>query len=176
MQRVAVYPRIFATIYAVAAIAWVGLSADLVDYKGKPLGYDFITFWAGSLLVLGGEAAASFDFARILAAERIAVPASRHAFLWHYPPTFHLIVLPLALLPYLAAYAAWIVSTFVGLRWVAAALRPAAGDRYGCWLAFPGTFINAFHGQNGFLIAALLGGALLLLENRRPSLPACCSA
>src|SRR5690606_15709865 len=36
-------------------------------------------------------------------------------------------------------------------------------------LAFPGTFINLFHGQNGFLTAALLGGGLLLLD-RRPVL------
>lgn len=165
LQRVAVYPRIFATIYAIAAIAWVSMSANLVDYKGKPLGYDFITFWAGSLLVLSGEAAASFDFARIFAAERIAVPANSQTFLWHYPPTFHLVVLPLALLPYLAAYLAWIASTFAAFAWV---VRRFAPRPEALWLliAFPGTFINAFHGQNGFLIAALFGGALLLLRER----------
>jgi Glycosyltransferase family 87 len=33
-------------------------------------------------------------------------------------------------------------------------------------LAFPGTFINAFHGQNGFLTTALFGGAILTLQSR----------
>ncbi len=33
-------------------------------------------------------------------------------------------------------------------------------------LAFPAVFINLGHGQNGFLTAALLGGALLLLDTR----------
>ena len=33
-------------------------------------------------------------------------------------------------------------------------------------LAFPATFINLFHGQNGFLNAALLGAALLALDRR----------
>jgi glycosyl transferase family 87 len=36
-------------------------------------------------------------------------------------------------------------------------------------LAFPAVFVNLGHGQNGFLTAALLGGALLLLD-RRPVL------
>ena len=35
---------------------------------------------------------------------------------------------------------------------------------------FPAVFINAGHGQNGFLTAALLGGGLVLLE-KRPMLP-----
>jgi hypothetical protein len=165
LQRVVVYPRIFAAIYAIAAIAWVALSAALVDIKGKPLGYDFITFWAGSLLALGGEAAASFDLARILAAERMAVPANGQVYLWHYPPTFHLVVLPLALLPYLAAYAAWVAATFAGFALVVRRLAPRPETLW-LLLAFPGTFINAFHGQNGFLTAALFGGALLLLEKR----------
>ncbi len=33
-------------------------------------------------------------------------------------------------------------------------------------LAFPATFVNLGHGQNGFLTASLLGGALLLLDRR----------
>jgi hypothetical protein len=36
-------------------------------------------------------------------------------------------------------------------------------------LAFPATFVNLFHGQNGFLNAALLGAGILALE-RRPVL------
>ena len=34
--------------------------------------------------------------------------------------------------------------------------------------AFPGTFINLFQGESAFLIAALLGGAMLMLE-RNPA-------
>ena len=33
-------------------------------------------------------------------------------------------------------------------------------------LAFPAVLINIGHGQNGFLTAALLGGALVVLERR----------
>ena len=41
--------------------------------------------------------------------------------------------------------------------------------------AFPAVLVNAGHGQNGFLTAALLGGALVMLD-RRPASRASCSA
>jgi hypothetical protein len=164
-RRVTDYPRIFVIVYAVVAVAWFILADDMVDSDRKPIGYDFITFWAASWLALAGDAAAAFDALRILAAERIAVPASGHLYLWHYPPTFHLIVLPLALLPYLVSYATWVVSTCAGYVWVVRRLAPRP-ETIWVLMAFPGTFVNAFHGQNAFLIAALFGGAILLLEKR----------
>ena len=33
-------------------------------------------------------------------------------------------------------------------------------------LAFPAVYVNLAHGQNGFLSAALLGGSLLILDQR----------
>src|ERR1700761_6297496 len=49
-------------------------------------------------------------------------------------------------------------------------LSPHAGRDGGVWLlltlAFPAVLINVGHGQNGFLTAALMGGALLLLDRR----------
>jgi hypothetical protein len=163
-ERAVAYARIFIAVQAAAVIAWVALSTDLVDAKGKPLGYDFITFWAGSFLALRGEAAASFDMARIFAAEQLAVPTSQ-VYLWHYPPTFHLAVLPLALLPYLLAYAVWTAGSF-GMY--AAVVRRFAPRAETLWLlaASPGVFVNALQGQNGFLTTALFGAGLLLLENR----------
>jgi alpha-1,2-mannosyltransferase len=52
-------------------------------------------------------------------------------------------------------------------------LSPHAGEGNYLWLllslAFPAVLINIGHGQNGFLTAALMGGALMLLD-RRPLL------
>ena len=42
--------------------------------------------------------------------------------------------------------------------------------------AFPAVFVNLGHGQNGFLTAALLGGALAFAAIGGPGSPACCSA
>jgi hypothetical protein len=164
-RRLIAYPRIFLPVYALLAIGWVMMSVDLVDPKGKPLGYDFITFWAASLLALAGDAAAAYDVQRIFAAEQAAVPASQTLFLWHYPPMFHLVVLPLALLPYLVSYGVFMLTT---LSACAAVVRKLAPRKETLWLllAAPATFINLFHGQNGFLTAMLFGLGALLLTKR----------
>lgn len=167
-HRLFAYPLIFLTVYMIAAIAWLSMSSNMLDPREKPLGYDFITFWAGSWLSLNDSPAAVFDPAAIVAAERIAVPASEKIFLWHYPPTFLLMVTPLSLLPYLAAYLLWVAVTFAAYALVIRKMAPQPQTLL-LLIAFPGAFLNLSHGQNGFITAALLGGALLTLE-RRPVL------
>ena len=58
-----------------------------------------------------------------------------------------------------------------------AGTRSVRAMRCGCCspLAFPAVFVNLGHGHNGFLTAALIGVALVLLDRGRSS-PACCSA
>src|SRR5262245_11392823 len=106
-ERLSVYPRIFLGLYVIIGALWVALSVDLIDAKGKPLGYDFITFWSASDVALEGRPAEAYDHAKLFAAQQKAVPALTNevVFLWHYPPTFHLLALPLALVPYLWSYA-----------------------------------------------------------------------
>ena len=55
-----------------------------------------------------------------------------------------------------------------------ATIRGIIGDRIGILLAcaFPGILANAMVGQNGFVTAALFGGALICLE-RRPLVAGC---
>ncbi len=167
-ERLRVYPLIFLFAFAVAGIFLIANSDNMLDESGKPLGYDFITFWAASSLSLSGEAAAAFDVERIFAAEKAAVPALELIYLWHYPPTFELMIAPLALLPYIPAYLLW---TILGLAIYVVMLRRLAPSPFTAMLvvASPGVFIALLHGQSGFLAAALFGGALLLLE-RRPIL------
>jgi hypothetical protein len=167
-ERLRVYPLILLAAYAVAAVGWVLMSADGIDPGGKPLGYDFITFYAAAVLALEGRAVEAFSPATILAAQQAAVPANRMLFLWHYPPTFHLVVTPLGLLPYGLAFLAFAILNVGALL---ALVRHVADHRLALLLAiaFPALFINTFHGQNGALNAALFGFGLLLLE-RRPIL------
>lgn len=141
------------------------MSHDLIDREGKPLGADFITFYAASELALQGRLAEAYDPQRILAAERAAVPANTGTFPWLYPPTFALAVLPLALLPYVLALVVFLGVTLALYLWLIHRILP---DRRALVvsLAFSGAFVNAMGGQNGFLTTALLGGGLLLLESR----------
>jgi hypothetical protein len=167
-ERFTNYPRMVLGLFIVLAICWVVLSKDMVDMKGKPLGYDFITFWAASHVALAGHAADAYRIPLLFEAEKIAVPASHSVFVWYYPPTFYLIVLPLALLPYIVAYWAFILPT---LCLYLLTFRRVVWNAHAKWCiaAFPGLWMNLFHGQNAFLTAALAGAAMLCLK-RRPVL------
>lgn len=87
---------------------------------------------------------------------------------WMYPPTFILIIAPLAYLPYLLSWLAWLALTAAPYI---AAVRQILPARLAWPLAFaaPPAFFNIMYGQTGFLIAGLIGMALALLE-RRPLL------
>jgi hypothetical protein len=167
-----VYPRMAVAVYIVAAIIIVVTATSMIDLFGKPLGYDFITFWAASHLTLGGDAAAAFDAHRILTAERIAVPASDSIFLWHYPPTYQLLVAPLALLPYGAAFLAFVGASIAAyvltLRKLIDKRVVTSRDAFFLIVAFPGAFICILHGQNSLYSAALFAGGLLAMERGRP--------
>jgi hypothetical protein len=172
----------------------VATSDGLNDYLGRPLGTDFSNVYAAGSLALDGKATAPFDIAQQYARERAIFGAHTPFYGWLYPPFFLLIAAPLALMPYGLALAVWQSATFgLYLLAVRAILKasPAApgeeqsgrgpiepaplvdrpspdqGARFGpLWLlvAFPVVFINIGHGQNGFLTAALLASALVLLE------------
>jgi len=137
------------------------------DRAGVPS--DFVGVWSAGKLALAGHPAAIYDWP---AHKLIEVSAVGHPFDgyygWHYPPTFLFVAILLALLPYTTAYMAWTLGTFPAYL---VATRAIVGDRIGYLLAaaFPAVLANAVVGQNGFLTAALIGGALLLME-RRPVL------
>ncbi|MGB0126159.1 MAG: glycosyltransferase family 87 protein [Rhodocyclaceae bacterium] len=164
-ERFVAYPRIVLALFVIIGGAWVALSKDLVDPVGKPLGYDFIAYWAASHLALAGQPQDAYNLQVLLEAERAAVPANTTIFPWYYPPTFYLVVLPLALLPYLAAYFTFVLTTFAA--YFATFRRVVTGrEATVCLIAFPGLWINFAHGQNGFLTAALAAAALLCLQSR----------
>jgi hypothetical protein len=164
-ERLTVYPRLILTLLIVVAVTWVLMSKNAVDPKGKPLGYDFITFWAASYVGLTGHAQDAYDIASLFKAEQIAVPASQSAFVWFYPPSFYLLILPLASLPYLAAYWTFVLST-LGCYLLVVRRVVQGNAAMWCLAAFSGVWMNLFHGQNAFLTAALAGAALLALPQR----------
>lgn len=168
-ERLTVYPKIFLALYACCGAVLIISAAvsgnGLTDCLGRPLGADFSHYWVASSLAKAGDPAAVYNSQEFLAAQE-AFFKVKFPLPWLYPPTYLLLVLPLALLPYLPALAVWLVVT---LGAYLAVVRRIAPHPRTLWLAlaFPGTFQNFFHGQNGFMSAALLGGGLLLL-NRSP--------
>ncbi len=162
------FPPIFALIYALYFGLRLFNSDGVLDSQGRMLGSDFTMFWLASNFALEGDIGAVYDWDRVAAAQRALFGYERGLYAWSYPPIFLIYALPLALLPYAWSYVAWCVATFAAL---AAVVRRIAPARPTLWLllGFPATLVNGVHGQNGFLTAALFGGALSLI-NKRPIL------
>jgi glycosyl transferase family 87 len=165
-RRLAVYPKLFFSVYIVSAAVWLLRSKGLIDPAGHPIGADFIDPWSASWLTLHRAPSAVYDIARLWTVERSAVADSAVGFAgFHYPPVYLLIILPLALLPYAWSLLVWTVATFAAYLAVMWKIDP---ERDSLWLAiaFPGALVNLTNGQNGFLTLGLLGAALLTLERR----------
>jgi hypothetical protein len=164
-RRIVVYSGTLLLMVAAAAIGWIFLSKDMVDGQGRPLGFDFISFWAASKIGITGNPADAYDLRLMERAIKLAVPATRSVYGWFYPPPYYLVILPAALLPYPVSYLTFMGGTLAGYL---ATIRRIVRGRTAmlCVLAFPGLWMNFTQGQNAFLTAALAGGALLCLERR----------
>lgn len=131
---------------------------------GNPLGSDFAPFYAASALALAGKSASAYHPPALLEIIR-PINLAHNAYIFAYPPTFLLFLLPLALLSYLPALLIWLTVTLLACRFVVRRIAPHPWTPW-LFLAFPGVYLNFLTGQNGFLSAALLGGGLLLLDRR----------
>lgn len=162
-----------------ASLAWLWLQPAEHGLRGTaPLVADFITYWSASSLTLSGHPEAAYDLQQITAVAQAAVPGFPRAVSWHYPPTFLLVVWPLALLSLSAAWFVFLGGSFALYALVLhGSLRPllraANFSALRGWLqillpmaAFPGIAINLLYGQNAFLTAALMGAGMLLLRSR----------
>jgi hypothetical protein len=170
--RARAYGWILLGVSLVVVAGWVIVSRGGLDPTGKPLGTDFTSFWTASKLALAGSPAKAWDIAAHHAQQTALFGRDTGYAAFFYPPTYLLICLPLAALPYLASLAAWLGATGA-LYWRIA--RAWLGERLGVMpiLAFPAVLTNIGHGQNGFLSAALFGAGALWLE-RRPILAGAC--
>jgi hypothetical protein len=138
----------------------------IVDASGHPWVTDFLEVWVAGLSVLKGTPAAPYDWTAHHAAQVAVVGHPFAGFLgWHYPPLFLFVAGGLALLPYMSAFLAWVVTTaalYTGMIVKIARRKEAALFA----LALPAAFGNMLVGQNGFLTAAIVGAVLLTLKKK----------
>src|SRR5262245_24083845 len=177
--RLIAFAVLFASVIALAAL--VAKSDNYLDWRGHPIGTDFANVYAAGTYVLEGRPEAPFDPALHYARQKEIFGVNTPFYGWHYPPFFLFIAAALALMPYGLALATWLAATcllyLISIRAILSFHAPGtpAGEQPvdRLWLlfavAFPAVLVNAGHGQNGFLTAALIGGGLVLLD-RRPAL------
>jgi arabinofuranan 3-O-arabinosyltransferase len=168
--RLQVYGYALVTLYAVFFATAFKAGGWIIDNAGLPIYTDFAVWWAGGIQALHGNPAALYDpgeFNRIQA--ELFRPGEAVYLNWpSYPPTFFLVLAPLALMAYGYAFIAWDAITLLGcvaVVYLIVRRTPAIALA----LASPFTAWNFIAAQNGFLTASLLGLSLLFLE-RQPVL------
>jgi len=150
-----------------ALLATAALTGSwIVNARSEVIPTDFVSFWSTSRQVQDGPAAQVYDWSAHRAVEADLVgPGHEGQFPWLNPPIFLLAVVPLAFIPYPAAFLGWVMVTLAAY---AAALRTVVPSRWvlvgAC--AFPATLWTASVGQNGFITGALIAGTLGLLDRR----------
>jgi hypothetical protein len=160
------YSLILLALCALALAGWIAVSDGLIDRNGKPLGTDFSNVYAAGTLTLQGRPAQAYEPALQHAAEKAVFDGREVPFYgWHYPPFFFAVAALVATLPYGWGLAIWLIAGLAAYLAVMRAILPRP-ETLLIAAAFPAVFVNIGHGQNGFLTAALLGGALQLLDRR----------
>jgi tetratricopeptide (TPR) repeat protein len=133
---------------------------------GLPIGHDFHIFYTAARAAADGRLAEVFVPEQLwaLAHEYLGVNFATNG-LWLYPPHWLLLIAPLALLPYLGAYVAFILATLAA--YLASAWRLGLRWRWLFVLAVaPSTVFTIMGGQNGLLTGALLVPGIFLMHSR----------
>ena len=168
-SRIRGYSLIVLALGVMAIVVWVALADRLIDRNGKPIGTDFSNVYAAGRLTWQGQPQNAYDPVLQYQAEKTVFDGRSVLFYgWHYPPFFFAIAFAVAALPYAFALSLWLVASMAAYL---AAIRAILPRRETLLIAtaFPAVLVNIGHGQNGFLTAALLGGALQLID-KRPAL------
>jgi len=160
------YSLILLALAVLVLAGWIAASDRLLDRNGQPIGTDFSNVYAAGTLTWQGRAADAYSPAHQHAAEKAVFGGREVPFYgWHYPPFFLAIAVLVAGLPYAVGLAIWLAASFAAYLAAIRAILPRP-ETLLVAAAFPAVFVNVGHGQNGFLTAALLGGALHVLDRR----------
>jgi arabinofuranan 3-O-arabinosyltransferase len=158
-------------IAAATILVWRGdVRGDWVVTRDGAIGtIDFCWIWVSSKLAASSDPVAIYNLPAVVTAlyEKLFKPGEclfrHHQYI--YPPSFLFFIYPLGFMPYLAAYAVWIVATLLLYE---AAIYAIVRRSVALIVALaPFAVIkNIQLGHNGFLTAGLMGFSLIFVERR----------
>jgi Glycosyltransferase family 87 len=147
-----VFIVIYIVLYSYATYSGIGI----LDKNETVIGGDFLCYYAASQKLLSGDPAGIYNVQSLHAAEQQIIGGAGRI-PWFYPPPYLLFVALLATLPYTLSLYTWLAATLTGYVLTVRKIAPHPLVT-GLILAYPGTFVNFYYGQNGFLSAILLNG------------------
>ncbi|WP_321821620.1 MULTISPECIES: glycosyltransferase family 87 protein [unclassified Burkholderia] len=174
LRRVVVYSVLMLVLDALFVTIWTTVVRHGSGSIGARPGADFSVFWSASYVMLHGSPAQAYDFSTF---SRLTTGLFTHlrrdVFApWLYPPTYLLLVTPLALLPFALGYPLFVTIGVVVLglvAWRVSRLGTIPGaSRVGplALAAAPCVFVTATLGQNAFLTASCAALAVHWAERR----------
>jgi len=122
-------------------------------FMGRPLGGDFVQFYAAGKILNSGPAAKIYDLSTIVRVEQESCPSMPESqmLLFGNPPYIAELFRPLALVPYAEAYCIWLVISLALYAVALALLLPPAIRNIGFLLAFSSPI---------FLLETWIGGQI----------------
>jgi hypothetical protein len=167
-QRVRAYAGALFIIYLLAPLASFLHSNWTHLLLPGMLAQDYLAFWSASHMALQGHAIDAYSVKMIGAVEHSVIKNLTSFLPWLYPPTFLLLIYPVALLPYQLSDVIFLGVTLLAFVVVIHKTLPGKLTTLTA-LAFPGVAIALLSGQNSLLTAAMMGFGLMQLR-RRPIL------
>lgn len=170
-QRIWLYGSGTVVAYAIGLIARGFQHRWLFQEDGTLSCIDFTTMWVSGIFAGSSDPAGMYDDSAWAAAWKTLTSlegcplAQGHT---SYPPILLFFTYPFGLMPYVAAFAAWTAVTLLLYLAAIYLIVPRPIAILAALSPFP-VFFNFFLGQNGFLLAGLMGLSLDLME-RRPRL------
>jgi hypothetical protein len=155
------------TVYATVLVMAARQGLWIIDAHGALARSDFSEFWAAGRMALNGRAADVYDWPSLrgFLNAHAAGAFAKGSLPFFYPPFLLLLLAPLAAAPPVVAAALWLGGSYVAYLFAVRSItsRPvvvlAAASA-------PAAFLVVSFGQNGLISAALLAGALVLLDRR----------
>jgi arabinofuranan 3-O-arabinosyltransferase len=153
----------------VAVLLWWGLYRGIwvVRPDGSLSRIDFCWIWVSGHFAASSDPSRIYDHAVFAAAQDLFYRPGECLFLhqYIYPPTFLFFTYPLSLMPYLAAFAVWVIATFLVYEKAVYAIVPTRAALIVA--VVPGVVLkNLQLGHSGFLAAGLVGLSLVSMERR----------
>lgn len=166
-RRLPLYAGLLVLFFVARLLLLIGQPDGwLVDEAGRNRLNDFSGVWTAGQLANAGHPEAAYDIALHRDAQTALRGTAQNDFYpWPYPPLWLPVAAVLASIPFVPSMLAWLAAT--GFAFAAMGRNIAGSWRNSLLLlACPITLANLYVGQNGFLSAALIGGALVLLPAR----------
>lgn len=161
MSRINIYPIFLLIIFSAIIALQIKGTKENIAPNGKPLGTDYITFWAAAKMASEGIAQEAYDPEKIVEFEKQAAPVES-IWYWFYPPSFLLIISNIATDEYLESLAYF---TLAGIIIYSLAIFLITEKEYRLALiASPALYITLLHGQNSAMTAGIVGMALWIIE------------